>query len=170
MTPAEPDLIVDTPAQHRALGHPMRHRLLNSLRGGPATTSQLARRLQVHKGSVAHHLSVLVGAGMVRPSEERQVRGGTEKYYEVAHGSVTATGDLESVSALFAAITPELAADDAALLHLRHLQLSEAQAQQLRTALDAIVTEPSGSDGDQPTFGVLVGMYRCGSARPRRAH
>ena len=140
----------------------MRHRLLNSLRANPATISQLARQLQARKGSIAHHLSVLVAAGMVRPAvAQRQVRGGTEKYFEVAVGPIVVPDDdRESVSALLTAVTPEFLADDSALLHLRHLHLSEHQALQLRTALDAIVTEPSGGGGGESTFGILVGMYR----------
>lgn len=162
MTPAEPDLVVSTPAQHRALGHPTRHRLLNALRGSPATTSQLARRLQVHKGSIAHHLKILLNSGMVRQAEQRQVRGGTETYFEVAFDRIVAPNDPARVSALFAAITPELVSDEAALLHLRHLHLGEDQAQQLRTVLEAISAEPADSDTNQPIFGVLVGMYRRG--------
>jgi DNA-binding transcriptional ArsR family regulator len=140
----------------------MRHRLLNSLRGNPATISQLARRLEVHKGSVAYHLKILLDAGMIRRAEQRRVRGGTETYFEVAVGRIVIPdNDRGSVSTFFAAMTPEFAADDTALLHLRHLNLTTEQAGQLRAALDAIVTHTAaaGNNGEA-TFGVLVGMYQ----------
>src|SRR5918999_3158166 len=71
---------ISSPAQFKAMGHPLRQRLLFLL-GEPATISQLASRLGIAKGSIAHHLKVLRDAGMVEVSETRQVRGGTEQYY-----------------------------------------------------------------------------------------
>jgi D-serine deaminase-like pyridoxal phosphate-dependent protein len=62
----------------------MRHRLLFALAQGEATISQLAVALGSNKGNVAHHLKVLVGAGLVRPAATRAVRGGTEQYYRRA--------------------------------------------------------------------------------------
>lgn len=54
-------------AHRKALAHPTRHRILRSLGSDGATVSQLSHRLQTHKGNVAHHLKVLVDAGLVRP-------------------------------------------------------------------------------------------------------
>ena len=68
---------VTTPEQFKALGHPMRHRLLFALAQGEATISQLAVALGSNKGNVAHHLKVLAGAGLVRPAATRAGRGGT---------------------------------------------------------------------------------------------
>ena len=53
----------------------MRHRLLFALGQGEATISQLAVALGSNKGNVAHHLKVLVGAGLVRPAATRAVPG-----------------------------------------------------------------------------------------------
>ena len=58
---------IATPEQFRALGHPMRHRLLLALGQGEATISQLAAALGSNKGNIAHHLKVLTAAGLVRP-------------------------------------------------------------------------------------------------------
>ena len=38
--------------------------------------------LDSHKGNIAHHLKVLREAGLVAVTETRQVRGGTEQYYQ----------------------------------------------------------------------------------------
>jgi hypothetical protein len=40
--------------------------------------------LSSHKGNIAHHLKVLRGACLVTPAGTRQVRGGTEQYYQRA--------------------------------------------------------------------------------------
>ena len=53
--------ILTTPEQFKALGHPMRHRLLFALAQGEATISQLAVALGSNKGNIAHHLKVLAG-------------------------------------------------------------------------------------------------------------
>lgn len=148
-----------SPEAHRALANPMRHRLLMALRGEPATISQLARRLDVRKGSVAHHLKVLVAAGMARPSESRQVRGGTEQYYELAIGAVRGPDDPEATAAMLSAVATSVAADPDPLLHLRHVRLSAAQAAALRAELERIVEEVP-SEPDAPTYGVLVSLYR----------
>lgn len=149
-----------TLVQHKALSHPLRHRLLMSLRGEPGTISQLSRRIGVLKGSVAHHLQVLVAAGLVHPAQARQVRGGTEQYYEVAAGPIMTGNDLQATQAMLAAIAEQLAADEDPLLHLRHVRLTSAQAKRLRHVLDEIVTEVPDAGPANPAYGVVVGLYR----------
>lgn len=143
---------------HRALAHPMRHRILMTLRDEPATISGLARRLEVRKGSVAHHLGVLVEAAMVRVAQTRRVRGGTEKYYEAAVRRVVG-GDSATAAAMLTAVAAEGATHPDALLHLRHVRLTVEQAGRLHGALEDIVdTAPDAPDGIP--HGVLVALYR----------
>jgi DNA-binding MarR family transcriptional regulator len=53
-----------------SLAHPDRARLVDALTvDGPSTTSALARRLGLATGSVSHHLTVLVDAGLVQRSD-----------------------------------------------------------------------------------------------------
>src|SRR5580693_4564647 len=80
--PPHESLTITSAEQYRALGHPLRHQLLFALGQRPATISQLALALDSHKGNVAHHLKVLREAGLVAVTETRQVRGGTEQYYQ----------------------------------------------------------------------------------------
>src|SRR5262249_45579772 len=82
--PADDVAAISSPAQFKALGHPMRHRLLFALGREDATISQLATMLGSNKGNIAHHLKVLVDAGLVQPTGTRKVRGGTEQYYSRA--------------------------------------------------------------------------------------
>ena len=62
-------------AQLRALAHPLRLELLQLLHAeGPATASQLARRLGESSGATSYHLRALHRAGMVEEAEQRNAR------------------------------------------------------------------------------------------------
>jgi DNA-binding transcriptional ArsR family regulator len=50
----------------RALGDELRVRALRELRTGPLTASELARRLDVPRTSLQHHVNLLINAGLVR--------------------------------------------------------------------------------------------------------
>jgi DNA-binding transcriptional ArsR family regulator len=64
-----------TAAQLRGLAHPLRLELLQVLYAeGPATASQLARRLGESSGSTSYHLRALHRAGMVEEAEQRNER------------------------------------------------------------------------------------------------
>lgn len=155
-------LRISTPEQHKAMGHPLRQRLLFSLGQQPATISQLAVVLGVAKGSVGHHLKLLREAGLVRVVETRRVRGGTEQYYQRTARRMDIddpTGG--STAALFSGFAAELAAaEEEALLVLRHLRLTAEQAGQLTAALQELVENAADEGPDQPRYGLLVSMYR----------
>jgi DNA-binding transcriptional ArsR family regulator len=74
-------LEVRDPEQFRAVGDPIRSRIISLLSERAATTSQLAKALDRPKGNIGHHLKVLEEAGLVRVVRTRQVRAVTEKYY-----------------------------------------------------------------------------------------
>src|SRR5947209_7070693 len=62
-------------AELRALAHPLRLQLLQVLHAeGPATASQLARRLGESSGATSYHLRALHRAGMVEEAEQRNAR------------------------------------------------------------------------------------------------
>jgi DNA-binding MarR family transcriptional regulator len=62
-------------AQLRALAHPLRLQLLEVLRvEGPATASQLARRLGESSGATSYHLRALHRAGMIEEAKQRNAR------------------------------------------------------------------------------------------------
>jgi DNA-binding transcriptional ArsR family regulator len=54
----------------KALGDPQRLRIIQGLRSGPKTVSDLAALLRQELANVSHHLGVLRHAGLVR--DERQ--------------------------------------------------------------------------------------------------
>lgn len=159
------DVVVSTPAQHRALAHPLRHRILMELGARPATVSQLARALEVRKGSVAHHLGVLEAAGMVGPGERRTVRGGTEQYYVRRVRRILGRDDPATSAALLRAVADDLAAAPGdPLVHVRSLHLTRAAARELRETLDRLVGELEESGSRSPRHTVLVGLFERASS------
>ena len=69
----------------RALAHPLRLRLVEEFAGGAArTTMQVAAAMGEPPTRLYHHVNALERAGILKLARTRQVRGTTEKYYEVA--------------------------------------------------------------------------------------
>jgi DNA-binding transcriptional ArsR family regulator len=67
----------------RVIGEPMRIRLLEQLRHGPATVGQLAHTLGATQQNVSKHLSVLHRAGILTRHKQ-----GTSVRYTIADSSV----------------------------------------------------------------------------------
>jgi DNA-binding transcriptional ArsR family regulator len=74
-------LVVSEREQLRALANDLRGRIVSLLRERAWSTQQLARELDLPKGTVGHHLKVLERAGLIRVVHTRQVRAVTEKFY-----------------------------------------------------------------------------------------
>ncbi|GAA2839545.1 ArsR/SmtB family transcription factor [Crossiella cryophila] len=161
--PQDEVLAVTTPAQFKAMAHPLRQRLLFALGQTPATISQLAGSLSVAKGSVAHHLKVLREAGMVRIGETRQVRGGTEQYYQRAARRFEVPDGLAGpTTALLHAVAEEVVGSPDPMLTVRHLRLTAEQAAEFRGRLQGLVDSLSDAGDGETGYGVLVTMYESG--------
>ncbi|MEV6412672.1 metalloregulator ArsR/SmtB family transcription factor [Kribbella sp. NPDC051718] len=162
-------LEISTAEQFKALGHPLRHRLLFALGQEAATISQLATSLGTAKGNVSHHLGVLRDAGMVRVVETRQVRGGTEQYYRRTAKLFDFTGEGERASsaiALQAAAADLQSSTGQPMLNLRNIRLTEAQAEELQTRLSNMVHELVDAGPGAARYGVVVSVYRPQQSEP----
>lgn len=162
-------LEVSSAAQFKALGHPLRHRLLFALGQEAATISQLATALGTAKGNVAHHLGVLRDAGMVHVAETRQVRGGTEQYYcrSVRRFDFVGEGSRAAHAVALQAVATELeTAEDDPLFNLRNVRLTAAQAAELAATLDRMVHELTDAGPGESRYGVIVSVYRPRQADP----
>lgn len=79
-----PEPLVDLIAHRfRVLAEPTRIRLLDSLREGPATVSDLQASTGASQQNVSKHLGMLLEAGMVR-----RIKDGTRAYYSIADDSL----------------------------------------------------------------------------------
>jgi predicted ArsR family transcriptional regulator len=85
---AEPNVLRPTGAQLRALAHPLRSRLLGTLRfEGPATATQLAARLGTNSGATSYHLRQLAEHGLVEDDAERST--GRDRVWRSVHDSTS---------------------------------------------------------------------------------
>lgn len=144
----------------RALAHPLRLRLLEEFAGQARTTMQVAATMGEPPTRLYHHVNALERAGILKLARTRQVRGTTEKYYEVAKktfGAISGSqitgrmrGPLQNVahmmfeearSELFAAIAdPSSLTPDTQPVALRMLlTTSPAQIAEVRKKLIALL-------------------------------
>ncbi|MFI6893747.1 ArsR/SmtB family transcription factor [Streptomyces sp. NPDC050256] len=70
-----------TAEQVRAIGDPLRTTVLGLLHERAATVTELAAAVKRPKSTVAHHVSVLTKAGLLRVVRTRRVRAIEERYY-----------------------------------------------------------------------------------------
>ena len=77
----EDQIVVTAPTQLRALADSLRATLLDLLLERAATVAELAAAVGRPKSTVAHHVNVLVNAGMLRVVLKRRVRAVDERFY-----------------------------------------------------------------------------------------
>jgi len=70
-----------TAERHRALGDPLRLLILDLVLERAMTVTDLSERIGRPKGTVAHHVDVLLEAGLIRVVRTRRVRAVEERFY-----------------------------------------------------------------------------------------
>jgi DNA-binding transcriptional ArsR family regulator len=141
----------------KALGHPVRHRILTVLRQRPATLRQLADALGVGKGTVAYHVGTLRDAGLVSLGETRRVRGGTEQYFSLP----TRNFRVDSPRPLLQAALDELVDpenDQPEHTVLRHLWITRARAAALAAELESFAADRGTTDEDGDPYMLLLSL------------
>lgn len=102
----EPDALLASPQLMRLLAHPLRLRIVGSLRiDGPATSAILARRLQTDSGQTSHHLRLLSRHAAVQEAPELgKGQRGRERWWKATHKSTLWTnlgvGNAEALMAV----------------------------------------------------------------------
>ncbi len=74
-------ITLTSPSQVRALSHPLRNTVLSLLHERAATVTELAAAVGRPKSTVAHHVNVLVDAGLLHVVRTRRVRAIDERFY-----------------------------------------------------------------------------------------
>ena len=163
-------IVVTTPAQLRALADPLRGTILDLLLERAATVAELAAAVQRPKSTVAHHVNVLVEAGMLRVVRTRRVRAIDERYYgrtaRVFYvGVVNRPGEdpttvhANALSVAAAESVPAHEADELRSI-LRHARIPAQRAAEFWERVDALTREfaqlPRSGD---TVYGFAAGLY-----------
>jgi len=162
-------IVVTAPAQLRALGDQLRTTLLDLLLERAATVAELAAAVGRPKSTVAHHVNVLLDAGLLRVVRTRRVRAIDERFYGrtarvFAVGTVQAPPDEppRCVNALFLAATESVRADEAGELRtsLHHARIPAEHAAAFWERVDELTREftqlPRSGD---TVFGFAAALY-----------
>ena len=163
-------IVVTAPEQLRALADPLRATILDLLLERAATVAELAAAVQRPKSTVAHHVNVLVEAGMLRVVRTRRVRAIDERYYgrtaRVFYvGVVNRPGEdpttvhANALSVAAAESVPAHEADDLRSI-VRHARIPAQQAAEFWQSVDAVVREFSQLPRSGDTvYGFAAGLY-----------
>ena len=163
-------LALTTPAQVKAIGHPLRTTILQLLHERAASVTELAAALERPKSTVAHHVEVLAREGLLRVVRTRRVRAIEERFYGrtarmfFVSGEASATGEVVTgdFNDLEVAARESAAAFDQGRLwgFIRHARISEDEASRFWDRMAALVEEfdrlPRSGQG---TYGFAVGIY-----------
>ncbi|WP_431898454.1 ArsR/SmtB family transcription factor [Nonomuraea sp. bgisy101] len=154
-------LTLRTSAQFKALGHPVRQRMMNVLRQRPATLAELASALGSAKGTIAYHVRVLREAGLVRLAYTRQVRGGTEQYFTRAAGVIRLASEMGAEFLLKEAMAEMLPVrQDQGHTVLQHLWLTPEEAGALVTRIkEFAAAQRENDDRRGEPYGLLLSLY-----------
>jgi DNA-binding transcriptional ArsR family regulator len=74
-------IVADSPARLKALADPIRHLVLDLVLERAMSVTELAAEVDRSKGTVAHHVDVLVDAGLLKVVRTRKVRAVEERFY-----------------------------------------------------------------------------------------
>jgi DNA-binding transcriptional ArsR family regulator len=174
--PSRPDyeladrIALTTPAQVKAMGHPLRTTILGLLHERAATVTELAVAVERPKSTVAHHVKVLSEAGLVQVVRTRRVRAIEERLYgrtaRMFYVGVERNADGGELPLDFNDF--EVAARESDEAHhdgklwgfIRHARISETQASEFWERMAELVAEFDRLPRSGETvYGFAVGVY-----------
>jgi predicted ArsR family transcriptional regulator len=151
----------------RALGHPLRWRILRLTLDAPLTNKQIAERLGRDPGTVLHHVRELVRTGFLAAEDVRSgKRGALERPYRATGKSwrLRLVPNAGATVSILDAAREELleAGPDAALATLRlGVRLKPSDVAQLKAALSDLGDQYSKRDDpDGDPVGIVAVVHR----------
>lgn len=161
--------VVTEPAQLRAMSDPLRATLLDLVLERAATVSELATAVHRPRSTVAHHVGVLVAAGMLKVVRTRRVRAIDERYYgrtarifyvgAVAPESVDPPPWSNELADAAIEASSAYRADTMRAIR-RHARITTERAGQFWARVDELVTEFTQLPRDGDTVhGLVIGLY-----------
>jgi DNA-binding transcriptional ArsR family regulator len=163
-------LALTTPAQVKALSHPLRTTILGLLHERAATVTELAAAVERPKSTVAHHVKVLAEAGLVRVVRTRRVRAIDERFYgrtarmfyvgiERGPGGDEMPRDFNDFE-VAAAESVDAYMNGKLWGFIRHARITEAQASEFWERMAQLVAEFDRLPRSGKTvYGFAVGVY-----------
>jgi len=163
-------LVLTAPEQLRAIADPLRATVLDLPLERAATVAELALAVQRPKSTVAHHVNVLVDAGLVHVVRTRRVRAIDERYYGRTTrmfavgvidrpGADPTTVHANALSVAAAEAGSAHAADELRSI-VRHARIPAERADELWERVMAIIDEFSATPRSGGTvFGIAAGLY-----------
>lgn len=166
-----PDTVsVSSSAQLRAIAEPLRSRVLDLVLQRAASVTELATALGRPKSTVAHHVGVLLDAGLLRVVRTKRVRAIDERYYgrtgrtlHIAVSRRAGQNDVPmGVNELSVAAAESVPAhlDDTLYSTLRHVRIPPEAASQFWQRVEGLVREFSELPrAGESVYGFVAGLY-----------
>ena len=155
----------DTPARLRAVADPVRTLILDLVLERAMTVTELAAEVGRSKGTVAHHVAVLVDTGLLKVVRTRKVRAIEERFY----GRVARTIMFPKTDRVMPFVEDALAEYDATAhaagraadsQTLRHARIPQERAEEFAARLQELAVEftrePRAGDVE---YGLLIALY-----------
>lgn len=168
-------LAIDDAARLKALGDPLRLHLCDLVLERAMSVSELAARVGRPRGTVAHHVDVLVDAGLLRVVRTRKVRATEERFYGRVARTFMYTGTADTIGFLdqvraeidYGRLADAAAAAEADIADgrwggstYRHARIPHERVSEYMRRLHALalefVDEPRSGDVE---FGLLLAMF-----------
>ncbi|MEY2452289.1 MAG: hypothetical protein QOD92_1863 [Acidimicrobiaceae bacterium] len=160
-----------TPAEFKAMAHPLRLRILRLCLHDALTNKELAGRLHKDPATVLHHVRMLVDTGFLAPDRVRKGQSGAlEKPYRATGKSwvlsaETPEQEMVEQAAMLDALKAELLElppDDILMTTRLGAQLSRAKATRYKARIEKLVRdlaeEPDDPNGEK--LGFYVTLHR----------
>lgn len=167
----KPTLAFQTAAQYKALFDETRMQICDLLLERAATIKELSETLEIPKGTIGHHVSVLEEAGLIRVVRTKKVRAIEAKYYGRTartyllgdmHGDDigVASDEFLTEAAREFPQTTDVDSTVRPLSTLRHVRIPDSKAAEWIDRLTDIASEFTAEErGGDTTFGLLIALY-----------
>jgi DNA-binding transcriptional ArsR family regulator len=155
----------DTPARLKALGDPLRQLLLDLVLEQAMTVSELAERVGRPRGSIAHHVDLLVDAGLLQVVRTRRVRAVEERFYGRTARTIVFPDSVRDGDLPFLADARRIADLDTidelpGTFTMRSVRVPEAVAAEFCRRVDALALEFSRLErGGTHEYALLIGLF-----------
>lgn len=163
-------MALTSPAQVKAIGHPLRTTILQLLHERAATVTEVATAVGRPKSTVAHHVDVLARNGLLQVVRTRKVRAIEERFYgrtaRMFYVAAEPSPAGEEMPRDFNDL--EVAARESATAFergklwgfIRHARISEDQASQFWDQMAALVDQfDQMPRSGETVYGFAIGIY-----------